>query len=417
MSTRYGVGPNIALMKTERVYYYNSYLKEFKAQVLKTVIREKGLAVYLDRTAFYPESGGQPSDRGWIGESPLIDVLDEGERIAHCMGGAPPEGEVQCRVDWGRRFDHMQQHTGQHILSAAFLRHAGYATVSFHLGPESCTIDLESDRVGESQLEAAENLANQIIFENRTVRVDFRSPQDAQQLGLRKSVEREGDLRILEIEEFDLAACGGTHVSHTGAVGALLIRKAEKRKGMTRVEFLCGGRATQAARRDYSILGEVARKFSAGFPEIPPLIDKHFEQLRAAERREERLSERLAHYEAGELLAAANKKASKKKTRRVVKKIFEAEAAARAKSVVRALMENPKVIALIGIRTDPAGLILAQSQGGPENLGQLLHKVTEQCGGKGGGSRDFAQAGRLPAASLEKALRLAEKLLCPSRTR
>ena len=165
-------------MKTERAYYHNPYLKEFTAQILETFPAGKGFSLYLDRTAFYPESGGQPADRGWIGDVPLLDVVDEGERIAHRVGTLPTESKAECRLDWDRRFDHMQQHTGQHILSAALERTAGYSTVSFHLGKGVSTIDLDSERVGARQLEAAEALVNQVIFKNRPIRVSFRAAEE-----------------------------------------------------------------------------------------------------------------------------------------------------------------------------------------------------------------------------------------------
>ena len=394
-------------MKTERAYYHNPYLKEFTAQILESVPAGKGFSLYLDRTAFYPESGGQPADRGWIGDVPLLDVVDEGERIAHRVGTLPTESKAECRLDWDRRFDHMQQHSGQHILSAALERTAGYSTVSFHLGEGVSTIDLDSERVGARQLEAAEALVNQVIFENRPIRVSFRAAEEVRQLDLRKPGDRTEEVRLIEVEDFDLSACGGTHVSATGAVGVVLIRKTERRKGSTRVEFLCGGRAVRAARHDSTLLDNVARKFSTDADTLPKLVERHLRNLQAGEKKESRLIQELAGYQADRLLAEASEMGGRKS----VRKIFEADDADRARAVARAIISHPDATVLFGTLTDPAGLILAQSPGGSSNMGPLLRQILERLGGKGGGSRDFAQGGGISPARLDEALRLAEEML------
>src|ERR1019366_2124891 len=177
-----------------------------------------------------------------------------GDEVAHILALKPDEEVVKGSVDWKRRFDHMQQHTGQHILSAAFEHSAGYKTASFHLGSESATIDLDSDRVGSQQIEEAEELANSVVFENRPVRISYRNAAEVQQLDLRKPTYREGDIRLVEVLGFDLSACGGTHVGSTGGVGNISIRKLDRAKGLARVEFLCGGRALRRSRRDYALL-------------------------------------------------------------------------------------------------------------------------------------------------------------------
>jgi len=165
------------MARTERLYYTDCYVQEFQARVIRTSPDAKGVRVFLDRTAFYPESGGQPADHGTLAGIPVLEVLDEGEEIAHLLRDSPASESVQGIIDWNRRFDHMQQHTGQHVLSAAFERRGGYKTVSFHLGTDASTIDLDSDRVGAKQIEEAEELANQIVFENRPVQISFRPPR------------------------------------------------------------------------------------------------------------------------------------------------------------------------------------------------------------------------------------------------
>src|SRR5581483_3330836 len=228
---------------TERLYYQDSYLSAFTAQVIDSA--RDPATVYLNRTAFYPTSGGQPFDTGAIAGVPVLDVVDEDERIAHRLASPLPSGPVECVIDWGRRFDHMQQHTGQHLLSAVLEEQFGLHTVSFHLSSESATIDLEGGAAENRTMEEAERRANEIICENRPVRIEFQHAAEVQ--GLRKASDREGTLRIISIEGLDRSACGGTHVRATGEIGAILIRKLEKVRQSTRVEFLCGGRAIRRA--------------------------------------------------------------------------------------------------------------------------------------------------------------------------
>jgi len=292
---------------TERLYYADCYLREFQARVIRTSSEAGGVRVFLDRTAFYPESGGQPADQGTLAGIAVLDVVEEGEEVAHVLTESPSTEVVQGIIDWRRRFDHMQQHTGQHVLSAAFEKAGGYKTVSFHLGTETSTIDLDSDRVGAKQIEETEELANKIVFENRPVQISFRPSAEANQMDLRKPAFREGDIRVVEVEGFDLSACGGTHVIQTGAIGLISIRKVDTSKGLTRVAFVCGGRALRRARRDFAILTEAARQFSTGLENVPELIAKQAQELRDAERLRNKLLEDLAELEALELWRSAPK--------------------------------------------------------------------------------------------------------------
>jgi alanyl-tRNA synthetase len=398
---------------TERLYYTDCYLREFDAAVTAVEPEARGLPaqagarVYLDRTAFYPASGGQPADRGTLDGEPVLDVADEGDRIAHILARAPATERVRGAIDWARRFDHMQQHTGQHLLSAAFERVGGYKTVSFHLGAEVSTIDLDSDRVGRRQADESEELANRVIFEDRDVRISFRAPEEARQLDLRKPTERTGEVRLVEVVDFDLSACGGTHVRRTGAVGLVLVRKLERLKGLTRVEFVCGSRALRAARRDYLVLGEAARHFSGAAEDVPRLIEKQADELRAALRSREKLLERLAEYEAKEFCVAAPESAE----RRIVRRIFDAGAQAEAKMFAHAVAREPNAVALIAVRGTPATLFFAQTSGGELDMDALLKQTVSKFGGKGGGTKDFAQGGGLSEAKLEEALAFAAQSL------
>ena len=393
--------------QTERLYYSDCYLREFEASVLAAEPEARGFRVYLDRSAFYPDSGGQPPDRGTLNGIPVLDVLDEGDSVAHILERKPEGERVTGRIDWARRFDHMQQHTGQHILSAALERVGNFKTVSFHLGAEISTIDLDSDRLGRRQIDEAEELANQVVFENREVRILFKSADEAARMGLRKPTEREGEIRVVEVPDLDLSACGGTHVSRTGAIGLILVRKFERIKGLTRVEFLCGRRALGAARADFAFLSEAARLFSGARENVPALIGKQIEELRAIVRAREKLIKRLVAYEAQELFATA----PEKNGRKIVRRIFAAEDSDEAKMLAHAIAHQPTAVALIGGKGEPAVLFFAQSPGGPSDMGSILKQTVAKLGGKGGGARDFAQGGGLDEVRLDEALAFAESLL------
>jgi alanyl-tRNA synthetase len=392
---------------TERLYYTDSYLREFTARVIRTDTGPNGVRVYLDRTAFYPESGGQPSDGGTLAGLPVLDVVDEGDEVAHILTGMPEGEAVAGVIDWDRRFDHMQQHTGQHILSAAIEHAGGYKTVSFHMGAESATIDLDSDRVGSKQIEEAEDLANRTVFENRPVKISFRSAAEVQELDLRKPTEREGDIRLVEVEELDLSACGGTHVSRSGGVGIISIRKIERAKGLTRVEFVCGGRALRRARHDFAILSEAARLFSTGFENVPELITKQAQELRATGKSVQKLVEGLAEMEATQLFERAPEKGGV----RVVRCVYDPTNGKKAKFVAHALGKQTSAVALIGVKGSPSALFFSQTRGGRANLSDVMKQTLAKFGGRGGGTRDFAQGGGTPEDQLEASLSFAESLL------
>jgi alanyl-tRNA synthetase len=393
--------------KTERLYYTDCYLREFEARVTASHPDARGWRLILDRTAFYPESGGQPADHGTLSDVPVIDVIDEGDTVAHVVERQLEDPSVKGQIDWEWRFDHMQQHTGQHILSAAFEKVGQYKTVSFHLGAEVSTVDLDSDRLTRRQMDEAEGLANQVIFENREVKIAFASAQKVAELGLRKPTQREGEIRVVEVRDFDRSACGGTHVNNTGAVGMILVRKFERLKGLTRVEFVCGGRALRAARRDYATLTEAARLFSGALENVPALITKQAEELRVAARAREKLVKRLAEYEARELWSATEEKGG----RRIIRRVFAAEDCDEAKMLAHALARQPATVALLGAKGKSAMLFFAQSPGGGGDVSNILRQTTTKFGGKGGGSRDFAQGGGFAETHLEEALEFAEGLL------
>src|SRR6202162_2936677 len=259
-------------MATHRRYYDDSFEREVEATVVscEPTVHEAAPAweVVLDSSGFYPTSGGQPHDVGRLGEANVLDVRDEDEEIVHIVDRELEPGAVKGCIDWGRRLDHMQQHTGQHLLSAMFQERFGRPTVSFHLGTEVCTIDLRGPEPSEEILEGAERAANQAIFEDRPVNVRYGTADQLSQLGVRKEVDREGILRAIEIESADLQPCGGTHVKSTGQIGIVLVRRCSKVRQDWRVEFVCGGRAERIARHDFQLLLQTAVELSCAPEEI-----------------------------------------------------------------------------------------------------------------------------------------------------
>src|SRR5713226_446180 len=316
---------------TERLYYEDSFLREFEAEVLSCeAAHPEGSRgadnarwqVVLDRTAFYPTSGGQPHDTGTLGGAAVVEVLERDDQtVAHLTNEQVPAGRVRCAIDWERRFDHMQQHTGQHVLSATFLELFKFPTVSFHLGREVSTIDLAAPGLDARLMEQAERRANGIIFEDRAVRVSFGTAQQLAEMGVRKAVEREGIQRAIEVEGFDRQPCGGTHVARTGQIGLVLLRKCERVKQNWRVEFVCGHRALRAARGDFEALSEAAGQLSCGLPHVPAMVARALEERQTGHRARQKLVEQLAEVEALMLLATKSY-AGKGKGTQIVMHVF-----------------------------------------------------------------------------------------------
>jgi alanyl-tRNA synthetase len=388
---------------TERLYYTDSYLREFTARVIDG--SPDGCTVYLDRTAFYPTSGGQPHDLGTISAVPVLEVLDEDSRIAHRLAAATPPRPVACALDWPRRFDHMQQHTGQHLLSAVFQKALSLKTVSFHLGAESSTIDLEGPASSAREIQEVERRANEIVVENRSVTVAFEDSADAS--GLRKPSGREGTLRIVSIDELDRSACGGTHVRATGEIGPILVRKTEKIRHTVRVEFLCGARALRRARADYDALSRAAQQFSAPLDEVPALIAAHLEESRAQEKARRKLEVDLAQYRGRELYAATAPMPDG--VRRVGQRLARGSLE-ELRAVAQSFTAAPKAIFLAAL-ADPPSLLVAVSDDAGVDAGKLLKPLLAEAGGRGGGSARIAQGSVPSPEALELGLARCRALL------
>jgi alanyl-tRNA synthetase len=399
---------------TERLYYTDAYLREFDATVVRVDRRDGRAVVFLDRTAFYPTSGGQPFDVGTLGRGPeraalrIIDVLDDdtGE-IAHVVDGeAPARGQaVHGAIDWTRRFDHMQQHTGQHVLSAAIDRLFGVRTVSFHLGTDASTIDL-SRELTRDEIIAAEVEADRAVWENLPVAIRYASADEAAKLPLRKESVREGTLRLIDIERFDLSACGGTHVARTGAIGIIAIGQTERFKGGQRVEFFCGGRALTKFRSMRDALSGAVRTLSVLPHELPDAIEKLQGDVRERQKLVASLQQDLARYQAEEFVSSAEATAAG----RLVARAVDADANT-LKSLASAITSRPGHIAVLVSSTKPALVVVARSQDVSVAANQVISALTAKFGGRGGGKPDLAQAGGLdgdPSAILQAARLLVE---------
>jgi alanyl-tRNA synthetase len=380
-----------------RLYYTDAYLTTFDA-VVQDVLDVGGQpAVTLDVSAFYPTSGGQPFDIGTLGEARVLEVVDlDDGRVAHVLDRELSTGtHVHGVVDWTRRFDHMQQHTGQHALSAAFDRVCHARTESFHLGTDTSTIDL-GIAVTAEQVAAAEDEANRIVWEDRPVTVRFASADEARQLPLRKESLREGTLRLVDIEGFDLSACGGTHVARSGGIGIIAVLGTERFKGGTRVEFVCGGRVLRRFRQQRDILAAGIKQLSVLPAELPAAIERLQSENKAQRTIARTLQSQLVAHEARALTEAAESVAG----RRLVVRRMEGFDAQGLKALAIAIAATPGCVACLLSADERPLVVIARSADVPLDCAAVLRGLIERLGGKGGGRPELAQGTLTGAADL-----------------
>ncbi|PYR52707.1 MAG: hypothetical protein DMF89_02000 [Acidobacteria bacterium] len=387
-----------------RLYYDDSYLRQFEAAIVRVEVRGNRQAVWLDRTGFYPTSGGQPADTGTLDAVPVAGVeVDEADDVVHLVDAPEPLDPgrlVRGAVNWARRFDHMQQHTGQHVLSAAFDRLYGVRTIAFHMGAETATIDLAREMTA-AELTAAEAEANRIVWEDRPVKVRYVTSEDAETLPLRKEPTRDGILRLIEVEDFDLSACGGTHVNRTGAIGVIAINGSERCKGGLRVEFVCGGRALSRFRQLRDRSGEAARLLSVLPEEVPTAVERLQSQGREQRRLVADLQSELTAFRAEALVHTARPVSSGQ----LVLQVVDADAPG-LKGVAASVVSRAGVIVALVSRSQPTLLVVARSSDVSVSAHDIVGRLTREFGGRGGGKSDLAQAGGLqasPEAILERA--------------
>ncbi len=381
---------------TERLYYDDCYLRDFRARVIETA--DEGRRVYLDRTAFYPTSGGQPFDLGTLGGVAVREVTDEEDRVVHLLEAplapvATPNSEIEGNIDWARRWDHMQQHTGQHLLSAVLIELFEIPTLSFHMSAANSTIDIGTPALDSKRAERVEERCAEIIAEARPVTISYED--SSADLGLRKASARSGTLRIISIDRLDKSACGGTHVRSTAELGPLLIRKIDKMRGNARIEFVCGMRAVGIARRDFRTLSEISRIVSVPIEEAAAVVAAQIERGKSFEKTSQRLASELAKREGRELYlqTAAAPDGIRQVTQR-----GEIDDAMRVRA--QAFVAGSKAV-FLAISTDPPSILLAASPDSGVHAGERVKAAVTAAGGRGGGNQALAQGSVPSAASLE----------------
>jgi alanyl-tRNA synthetase len=425
---------------TDRLYYHDSFLYNFDGTV-REVTETPRPALVLDRTAFYPTSGGQIFDTGWIvpvdDSDParssyvesdtryrVTEVADrEDGKVVHYIDAVrdiKPGTRIRGLIDPARRLDHMQQHSGQHVLSAAFVRLHNLHTVSFHMADDYCSIDLDTPTLTKEQVESAEKLANDIVFEDCGVEIRFVTHDEAAKLGLRKvPVADRDELRIIDIHDWDVSACGGTHVKQTGQIGCILLRKTERVRQGWRVEFVAGQRAVATARRDFATLTDAAALFSAHIYDVPQHAQKALEEIRSLRKQREQSQEELAEAQAAALLAET----PEANGRRVILRTFSDRELNFLKLLAQKITRlSPNAVALLATTSPQPSLVFARSSSGSSasgpsaqalDMGALMKETMAKLGGRGGGSKDMAQGGiaQITPESLAATLEAVRKTL------
>lgn len=359
--------------------------------------------VVLDKTAFYPTSGGQPNDLGVINDVPLLDCIEDETTgaVLHVTKTAMAPGAAHCRIDGVRRADHMQQHSGQHVLSQAFVDLFNWPTLSFHLGTVACTIDLPAETLSQEQAEQAEDLANRIIRENRGVAVRYISQEALAQAGLRKPTERTGEIRVIDIAGYDRSACGGTHVRTTGEIGAILIIGIERAKKQTRVQFICGDRVIRYARVANRTLESISQTISAPPLETAAAVRSLWQEQQQARKRIEDLESQLLEHEAAQFPVVDG----------LAVGVFKNRGVDVLKMLAIKICSRPGVVALLADRDDQLRVVFARSADSGIDVAALLKLTIEKYGGRGGGRPNLAQGGGLQAESPDQVLNFAAEHL------
>ena len=376
---------------TERIYYTEPSCRTFEATVTRTGERDGRPLVTLDRTAFYPTSGGQPFDTGRLGSVDVVETIDEGDEIVHVVSApVAPGTRLRGEIDWVRRFDHMQQHTGQHVLSAAFDRLFENRTTSFHMGAEVSTIDVAREATSD-EIDRAVDEANHVVWDDREVSVRFVSVDEAARLTLRKEPIREGTLRLVEIRDFDLSACGGTHVSRTGAIGIIAVTQSERFRGGSRITFACGSRALRAFRGYRDAVAGAVRVLSVLPHELPSAVERAQLDSKDLRKTVSRLQGELAGHEASRLLEDAAVVGD----RRVVVRALEGWDAAGLKAIASSLVGRSGVVAVLVSARNPVAVVVARSQDAALDSSMGLRMLLDRFGGRGGGRPELAQGAGL----------------------
>jgi alanyl-tRNA synthetase len=398
---------------TERAYYSDSYTREFRTRVLEHVTHADRPAVVLEQTYFYPNVGGQPDDRGTLNGVPVVEIAirESDKAILHVLA-QPLTGtnEVEGVIDWPRRWDHMQQHTGQHILSQAFIRSAEAVTIGFHLGAETVTIDLDTDHLSQVEVDKAERIANDLLAANPAIKGWFPTPEELTQIALRKTPDVDGPLRVIAIGDFDVTACGGTHVRQAAEVAVIKILKMEKQKKATRIEFICGQRALTDYARKHSLVSQLAADLTCGVPEVVEAVGRVRSENQSLRKDLRTTKDELLDHEAVNLLNSTEARDGYK----LVRGLWPEREMADLRGLATRLVASNGVLALLGSTGEKANLVFARSADLKQDMNALFKASLPQlAGARGGGSPNLAQGGGVRATNdeLVKVLNFAEEQL------
>ncbi len=387
--------------KTHRLYYEDPYRVEFEAEIVERLVSENKPALVLDQTCFYPESGGQPSDQGTIEGVVVIKVVEEGEKIIHVLEREVPAQRIKGKIDWTARFDHMQQHSGQHILSQAFYEILKGETLSFHLGAGSSTVEIGIVKIGEEELGRVEKRANAIIFEDRAIKTTSIDQEKIGEIPLRKPPKKEGLIRVVEVDGFDYSACGGTHCRRTGEIGLIKVTKWERIRNNLRFEFVCGWRALADYTLKNGIVRQLTGQFSVKEGDVLASVGKLAEDLKAARKLAKKSEEKLASFEAQEFMSRAEGK--------IIKQVFTEKTPDGAKFLALCIAKQGDFIVLFAAKSEARShLILAASENLKVDMRRLVPVISPGINGRGGGSPVLVEIAGDPGADLAAALAKAE---------
>jgi len=382
---------------TKRLYLESPYKVEFEAQVVEKVIWEQKPALILDQTCFYPESGGQPCDKGTINEAEVLKVLEDEARIIHLLTGDISSDKVTGKIEWQTRFDHMQQHSGQHILSQSFHELLGAETLSFHLGEAISSVEMDLRKISEEEVENVERRANEIVFQDREIKCYFIPEEKIESVPLRRPPKKKGLIRVVEVSDFDFSACGGTHVRRAGEIGLIKILKLERIRNNIRFEFICGQRTLEDYLWKNRILRELSTRFTVNEGEILSSVEKLSSDLKSQKRKGKKMQEKIAQYEAQEIIQGTKEK--------IIKELFVDKTPEEVRFLVLNIIRKGDFVVLFGLKGEERGhLILACSENINIDMREIVPLVSPLIKGKGGGRSSLVEIAGEEIVNLEQAL-------------
>jgi alanyl-tRNA synthetase len=392
------------MAETKKLYFEDAYLAEFEARVVGRTVFEGRPAIILDRTAFYPEAGGQSCDRGTINGVAVLQVVEDRDTVVHVLERAIDTDTVHGSVDGPRRFDRMQQHSGQHILSQAFYKVVKGATMSFHIGDDVSSVEIEVPKISDPDLDRVEARANAVLFEDREIKTYFVPEDKIGTIPLRKPPKKEGLIRVVEVSGFDYSACGGTHCRRTGEIGLIKVTKADRIRNNLRFEFVCGGRALRDYQEKNRTVRQAAAFFSVADRDIAATIGKSLAEIRAIKKKTRKLEERIASYEAQEIIHGAQGK--------VIQAVFEDKSPEEVRFLAVQVIHHAELIVLFGAHGEnQSHLILAAAEGLGLDVRTLIPAISAVVQVRGGGSPSLVELVTTEKGKVGPALEAARKFL------